>query len=270
MKLSELTLHGLIRLLREIATLLVLGYLTIKLFTGELSIDFGKLSAVEMVSLLLAFFSIALSAAFYFAATSQSNQFYDNVNKFSKDTSELLGRVDEQIKGIGGRQSELKDSLDRYYLGNRVTTADAAKEEVQAKTKEVEANLSKLVSDLLDKSNLSADERTTFEQELRKRDAELSTLRERLGRMSATSEVGLRNYTRSKIQQIGIAKAIELTLEELLLQVARLGPSAYRRDLATYGYLTDAEPSSAEAVTEKGKQMVQAALERALEAPKEA
>ena len=38
MKLSELTLHGLIRLLREIATLLVLGYLTIKLFTGELLI----------------------------------------------------------------------------------------------------------------------------------------------------------------------------------------------------------------------------------------
>jgi len=269
MKLTDLTLSGLIRLLREIAMLLVLAYLATKLFTGELSIDFGKLSAVEMVSLLLAFFSIALSAAFYFAATGQSNQFYDNVNKFSKDTSELLGRLDEQVKGLGGRQSELKDSIDKYYLGSRGTNADAAKEEVQAKTKEVEQNLSNLVSGLLDKTNLSAAERTAFESDLREKDAELSALRERLGRLSASRETGLSRFTRGKIQQLGIANAIELPLDELLIQVAKLGPAAYRRDLVANGHLTEQEPTSPAAATEKGKQMVQAALERALESPKD-
>lgn len=102
-KLSDITFGHLIRLVRELVLLFVLGFVVVKLITGDLGLDFTKLSASELVSILLAFFSIALSAAFYFAATNQSNQFYDNVNKFSKDTSELLGRLDEQVKGIGGK-----------------------------------------------------------------------------------------------------------------------------------------------------------------------
>mgnify|MGYP000527716938 CR=1 FL=1 len=50
-------------------------YLGIKVFSGDLSLDFTKLSASELVSILLAFFSISLSAAFYFADEFRRSQF---------------------------------------------------------------------------------------------------------------------------------------------------------------------------------------------------
>ena len=269
-KISDLTLSSAIRLLRELAALGVLSYLSVKLFSGELSMDFTKLSATELVNLLLAFFSIALSAAFYFAATSQSNQFYDNVNKFSKDTSELLGRLDEQVKGLGGRQSELKESIDKYYFKGHGRGAEQAEQDVQARAKQVEENLSKLVSDLLDKANLPAGEKSRIQEELRAKDAELGELRERLGRLSSGRENAVRRYTARKIEQFGTEKALALPLEDWAIPVIQLGVSGYRRDLKALGYATKVDPESIADITDQGRKMLQAALEVAVELHKEA
>jgi hypothetical protein len=269
-KISEITVPGVIRLIRELAVVGVLAYLCVKLFSGDLSLDFGKLSPTELVSFLLAFFSIGLSAAFYFAATSQSNQFYDNVNKFSKDTSELLGRLDEQVKGIGGRQSELKDSFDKYYLKDRPKQNEAAKEEVQAKTKEVEENLSKMVSELLDKTNLSQTERAAFEAELKSRDAELSALRERMGRLSTANEASVRRYAQRMIERIGVEKAINLSIDDLAIEVTKIGVAPFRRDLMRLGFITTEKPASSVDITDTGRKLFLAALEQAIEQHKDA
>lgn len=269
-KLTDITLPGVIRLIREVAFVGVLSYLCVKLFSGDLSLDFGKLSATELVSFLLAFFSIGLSAAFYFAATSQSNQFYDNVNKFSKETSELLGRVDEQVKGIGGRQSELKDSIDKYYLRERPKQNDAATVEVEAKTKEVEENLSKLVAELLDKSNLSAAERSAFEANLKMKDAELSALRERMGRLSTVRETSVRRYAQRMIERLGVGKAIDLSVDDLALEVVKMGVAPFRRDLLSLGFITSESPVSSVDISDSGRKMILAALEQAIEQHKDA
>ncbi len=269
-KLSELTLSSVLRLLREVTALGVVGYLCIKLFSGELSLDFAKLSATELVSLLLAFFSIALSAAFYFAATSQSNQFYDNVNKFSKDTSELLGRLDEQVKGLGGRQSELKESIDKYYFRGGAGAVEQAKQDVQAKAKEVEANVSRLVSDLLEKANLPANEKARIQQELRAKDAELGELRERIGRLSSARDGAVRRHTARRIEQFGIEKASALPLEEWAIPVIMSGVSGYRRDMEALGYTTKVDPVSIADVTDQGRKMLQSALELAVDLHKDA
>lgn len=269
-KLTDITLPGVIRLIREVAFVGVLSYLCVKLFSGDLSLDFGKLSATELVSFLLAFFSIGLSAAFYFAATSQSNQFYDNVNKFSKETSELLGRVDEQVKGIGGRQSELKDSIDKYYLRERPKQNDAATVEVEAKTKEVEENLSKLVAELLDKSNLSAAERSAFEANLKTKDAELSALRERMGRLSTAREASVRRYSQRMIERLGVGKAIDLSVDDLALEVVKMGVAPFRRDLLSLGFITSESPVSSVDISDSGRKMILAALEQAIEQHKDA
>lgn len=269
-KLTEVTLSGAIRLIRELAVVGVLAYLGVKLFSGDLSLDFGKLSATELVSFLLAFFSIGLSAAFYFAATSQSNQFYDNVNKFSKDTSELLGRLDEQVKGIGGRQSELKDSIDKYYLKDRPNHNEEAKVAVEEKAKEVEENLSKLVSDLLDKSNLPADERRKFEVELKEKDAELSALRERIGRLSSAGEGKVRRYAQRMIERIGIEKAIDLSVDDLVLEVVKRGVPPFRRDMMSFGFVTTENPTSSVDVSDAGRKLILGALEQAVEQHKDA
>lgn len=269
-KLTELTLSGAIRLIREFAVVGVLAYLSVKLFSGDLSLDFGKLSATELVSFLLAFFSIGLSAAFYFAATSQSNQFYDNVNKFSKDTSELLGRLDEQVKGIGGRQSELKDSIDKHYLRDRPNQNEEAKGEVEAKAKEVEENLSKLVSELLDSSNLPAAQRSAFEAELKTKDAELSALRERIGRLSTSGEAKVRRYAQRMIERIGVDKAINLTVDDLALEVVKMGIPPFRRDMLSLGFVTTENPISSVDVSDAGRKLILDALERAIEQHKDA
>lgn len=269
-KLSDITVPGVIRLIREVAVVGVLAYLCVKLFSGDLSLDFGKLSPTELVSFLLAFFSIGLSAAFYFAATGQSNQFYDNVNKFSKDTSELLGRLDEQVKGIGGRQSELKDSIDKYYLRDRPNQDEAAKVEVEAKTKEVEEKLSTLVSELLDKSNLSAAQRIEFERELKSKDAELSALRERLGRMSNSREPTVRRYAQRMIERLGVGKAIDLSIDDLALQVVKMGIPPFRRDMLNLGFITAELPTSSVDISDAGRKMIRSALEHAIEMQPEA
>lgn len=263
-----MTTGSLIRVLREIAMLGVLGYLSVKLFSGEMSIDFTKLSATELVNLLLAFFSIALSAAFYFAATSQSNQFYDNVNKFSKDTSELLGRVDEQVKGLGGRQSELKDSIDKYYLMGNGKSREPVSEEknnVVAKVKKVEGDLSKLVAELLDKANMSGPERVAFEAQLKARDSELSELREKIGRIANRSDAQVQNFLRRKIERRGLENAINAAPDELLMEFANEGPSAFRRDLLSLGYILSETIDSPADVSESGRQLVSTVVEKLID-----
>lgn len=52
-------------------------------------------------------------------STQQSNLFYHNVHQFTKDTSEILGRLDEQVKNIGGKQTELKDTFEKNYAYNQ-------------------------------------------------------------------------------------------------------------------------------------------------------
>lgn len=265
-KISEISLGGVIRLLREIALLGVVSYLCVKLFSGELSLDFAKLSATELVNLLLAFFSIALSAAFYFAATSQSNQFYDNVNKFSKETSELLGRVDEQIKGIGGRQTELRDSFDKYYTRGQSQTDATQQAEAQAKA--VEDNLSKIVTEILDKTSLPVPERERIQAELKAKDAELSEIRERLSRDLAMRERQIARYATTKIKEFGAAKASQVTFDEWAVPVLRLGVQAYRRDLLNGGYITELNVVSPDQITPKGKALLLSSLDAALELDK--
>ncbi len=69
-------------------------------------IDLQGFSFNDLLSLLLAVFSVALSVAFYFKANETSNQFYDNTYKFTKDISELLGRIES---GFGERLRHLDE-----------------------------------------------------------------------------------------------------------------------------------------------------------------
>jgi len=51
-----------------------------------------------------------MSFAFYFQASQTSNTFYDNTYKFTKDTSEVLGRMEGMF---GEKLSHLNDNYTR-------------------------------------------------------------------------------------------------------------------------------------------------------------
>lgn len=182
------TLSNIIRLLREFALLLVLVYLSFKIISGNIGVSFGTkaLTASEIISILLAFFAILLSAAFYYMSTQQSNLFYHNVHQFTKDTSEILGRLDEQVKGLGGRQTELKDTIEKNYAYNNSNSLSDNKkekitEEVQEKTanlKEMETNIIQTINSLVEKATFpSIEEKDQLVSTLHQQRSEIENLR---------------------------------------------------------------------------------------------
>lgn len=75
-----------------VISLLVLGF--IKFLEVDFSTMFSQSSLNDILSLVLAIFSICLSVAFYFKSCDTSNQFYDNTYKFTKDISLILARME--------------------------------------------------------------------------------------------------------------------------------------------------------------------------------
>jgi hypothetical protein len=88
-----------VQLIRCIA--LYLGFLV---FTGvcayrlaTITFNFAQFGFSELLSLILALFSMGLSATFYFQATNTSNKFYNRTYKLTKDLFEKLGRMEERF-----------------------------------------------------------------------------------------------------------------------------------------------------------------------------
>lgn len=264
-KIADLTFGHIIRLIRELAFVVVLSYLGIKVFSGDLSLDFTKLSASELVSILLAFFSISLSAAFYFAATNSSNQFYDNISKFNKDTSELLGRVDEQVKSVNSRQDELRDTFNKHYGSQSSDKLVEDKVETEQKLKEAETAWEGLLKGILDSAQVDPSEKERLENELRSKDAELSRLREQSSHLKLKAKGNVARYTKRKIREMGLEEAVSLHPRELLFRIADNGLSAYRRDLEILGYILGRKIASPDDVTEEGVQFVTDVLEGVLD-----
>lgn len=83
--------------LRIVLALGFSGVLIYRLATAPFSIDLTGFNFNDLLALLLALFSIGLSVAFYFKATETSNEFYDNTYRFTKDISEILGRIEADL-----------------------------------------------------------------------------------------------------------------------------------------------------------------------------
>lgn len=254
-KLSDLTFGHLIRFVREIALIIVLSTLLIGLFSGDLRLDFTKLSASELVSFLLAFFSISLSAAFYFAATNASTKFYDYINKFNSSTSELLGRLDEQIKTLNIKQQEIGDRIDRQYLKGR-EDIDQKSEENEAAISEVEAEWENTLKDALAQAGIEEEQRKALEIELKRKEAELSELREEQAGIKARRIQSLKDHIRSRISKHGLAKALNTPPNFLLLELCKTIVPPAKRDLFKYGFILRESPEKASDISQEGIELV--------------
>lgn len=86
-----------------------------------------NVSIDSLVSVLLAFFSIYLSALFYFKATEQSNQFYDRTYEYTKDINVLLSKMEGKFnksldiieKGNDSIREKMEGSFDSLGKTNR-------------------------------------------------------------------------------------------------------------------------------------------------------
>lgn len=171
-----------LRSARDIIVTCLIFVATWKLINTDLSIPIDKFSFTDLLSILVSFFSIGLSIAFYFKATDTSNNFYDNSYKFTKEISEILGRIEA---GFG----EKLKHIDEGYLGikNRFDQIPfdfyKAKDEIEAEKREVnekEQEKFNIFEDLANKANLAVSEKNEIFEKFQAASRELDVAKKDL------------------------------------------------------------------------------------------
>ncbi|EPR4995027.1 hypothetical protein ACU6DI_004126 [Vibrio navarrensis] len=271
MKLDEI-----IRLIREIAligTILAIGW---RVVFSDFSVNVGDLSATDIVALLLALFSVALSAAFYFKATDSSNKFYDNMHKFTQDTSVLLGKIDagfgEQLKNIEQKSQDLKDSVDRYYSASGKPNQEEIAQEKEAAEKQVSASkqeFENLIETIFEKSKIDETEKAHLKSSLQKKERELEVLHQELDSISNREKNKIEDRIHRHLSRVFSRELKQegnsgIPAMEFILGVISSGNSAFLHDLYRYGYISSRSPKTVNDITKSGEQLFMSVLDDTL------
>lgn len=165
------------KLIRDLAVIALLAVAAFKLARADVHIKIDSFSFSELLALLLALFSVWLSALFYFKADEGSNRFYNNSYRFTKEMGGLLGRIEERF-------GERLRHLDEGYAALRDTlSAQAAKEAVVVDEKEAE--VSEIVDKLTTVQQGDEVEQAKLLEDLKRTRAELSAARDELASIQA-------------------------------------------------------------------------------------
>lgn len=158
-----------------------------KIATIDANLDFSNFnfSFTDLLSLILAIFAISMSVAFYFKATDTSNKFYDNTFKFTKDISEILGRIEA---GFGARLKNLDEGYSglRDKFGSRVSSSeelDSNKIELEQEKVKLEKEVSEkdqILSNLITKAKLNENEKREVLSSLKSKEDEILNLSKEL------------------------------------------------------------------------------------------
>jgi hypothetical protein len=201
-----------------------------------ITVDFPTL-----LSLLLALFSVALSALFYFKATDTSNAFYDNTYKFTKDIAELLVKIES---GFGERLRHLDEgysSMRNYFQsgGSRpAADVDKTKEKLETEQHEVEkvrAERDKIVQQLIERSQLQQAEKDQITKQLRSKEEELTHSQAEISKLNRrlTVERVMRRNSPKDLLDVGspLARfAFETIVRKIGVERVIEAPIGYLRD----------------------------------------
>ncbi|ACS79378.1 hypothetical protein [Maridesulfovibrio salexigens] len=189
-----------------ICTVIFVGVCGFKILTvkTDLTVDFPTL-----LSLILAFFSILISALFYFKATESSNLFYDNTYKFTKDISQLLAKIES---GFGEKLQNINDSNNRMQeqvLEQLLQQQASKSKELGEKEEEVEKNRSErdnLINELTEKAKLSEEEKDEYIAKFNQKDEEVSRLQNEIKK--------LKNGIKADSEELSFEELTELLAKE--------------------------------------------------------
>ncbi|WGE35786.1 hypothetical protein NYR62_09320 [Actinobacillus genomosp. 1] len=158
--------------------------LAIKIYTTDLNGLFKEFNFNDLLSLLLALFSITISIVFYLKANETSNQFYDNTYKFTQHTSEILGRIEsgfgERLTNINESYHKLDDTVKRYYAKDTVQEKISEKEK---NIKEEQNNKKEIIDTLFSNSKLDEEKQNELKKKLEESDSLLEEAREEIERL---------------------------------------------------------------------------------------
>lgn len=248
---------------KAISTLVLVGVIAYKIYITptSISIDFPTL-----LSLLLALFSVALSALFYFKATDTSNAFYDNTYKFTRDIAQLLVKIES---GFGERLRHLDEGYSsmRNYLQNGPTKktddVERTKKKLESEEHEVEkvvAERNEIIQQLVERSHLQEEEKGQIVSQLKAKEEELAQFQheiaklnrrlalERMSRRAAREDLpdmegGFTDFTFSHVvRKIGLERVLDSPssiVRRRFTDIADELPRGYIEDLEKHGLFED-------------------------------
>lgn len=223
-----------------------------------LTVDFPTL-----LSLLLALFSVALAALFYFKATDTSNTFYDNTYKFTRDIAQLLVKMES---GFGERLRHLDEGYSsmRTYIQDLPSKASGDVEKTKRKLETEQQEVDKVVGErneiirhLVERSQLQEEEKKRVLDQLRQKEEEVREaqkevekinkhlLVERLRRRRETHENlvlddGMAHFTREHVvKKISVERILNGSDSAIKKSFDRIDndlPRGYIEDLEKRGY----------------------------------
>lgn len=185
-----------------------------KLAISELSFDFSKFDFNSLLSLIMSIFAIGLSVAFYFKATDTSNLFYDNTYKFTKEISEILGRIEA---GFGERLRHLDEGysglVNKFDNGHAEQNIKETKEEIEKEKQKLKAEIQErnnILNSVIEKAQLEQHEKKEIRRQLKEKEIEISKqnrelnfLRHRLHSEENEAEMdGIENLPESVIKPL--------------------------------------------------------------------
>lgn len=150
-------------IVKAICTLAATAVLSFKVYQTPvaLTIDFPT-----FLSLLLALFSVALAALFYFKATDTSNTFYDNTYKFTRDIAQLLAKMEsgfgERLRNLDEVYSSMRTSLEGRSPAGASEVVEMTKRKLEEEKEEVHKVVeqrNRIVRDLIERSQLQESEK---------------------------------------------------------------------------------------------------------------
>lgn len=171
---------------RDLSIVVLIIVVGARFATADFNIELKDFSFTDFVSLFLAISSVALSALFYFKADESSRTFYTHTYKFTKEVSEMLGRIDsgfgEKLANIGRGYTDLSQKFDRFSYDPGLAARSAESSEAKkAEIEEQEARRQNIIEDLMQRASVAGAEKaelleqlSTLSRELEKSKAELA------------------------------------------------------------------------------------------------
>jgi len=262
MNISQKINSSLWEWVKAICTVMLVAVLSYKIYTTpfNVTVDFPTL-----LSLLLALFSVALAALFYFKATETSNTFYDNTYTFTKDIAQLLVKIEsgfgERLKHLDEGYTSMRDYLQNPQERKADEDVKETKKKIEDEKQEIEkvsSERNEIIQELLEKSQLQTAEKEKVLKELTLKEEELAHAQKELSKMnrrlviekmskdrvgSRSSEKGLIMFTRENvINKIGIEKILTASSNSVMRSFNKLSnglPRSYLKDMERKGYFDD-------------------------------
>lgn len=171
-----------LRRFRDLSVVLLLLVISFRLAFSSTNIDLSGFNFTDLLSLILAVSAIALSAAFYFKADESSRSFYNNTYHFTKEVSEILGRIEagfgQQLAHINEGYTGLSQKLDGMPFDQKFLREqeEAKKAEIQ----EQEAARDNIIDDLMRRAQVHGEEKDELNSKLAALQKEVELSREKL------------------------------------------------------------------------------------------